>query len=188
MYLLVLLVDLMGMQSSRPLLGKSLMLTGSLLTVPLALGLYYTLKVFQPITSGLALACRLVEALVGAIATLAGFEAVRTAAAGTNLGRATLELVAWNNATSFGAWIFTIGSTLFFFVFIRSASIPRALSWLGLVASLIALAACTAHLVRPHIPAMSAVAWGPMLVAEVTTGGWLLFRSVRNAPAYLETP
>jgi hypothetical protein len=187
MYLLVLVVDLTGMQIPRPLLGKSLMLTGSLLTVPLALGLYFTLKVFQPITSGIALACRLMEALVGTIATLASFESVRTAFGGTHSGRAALELIEWNKGTSFGAFVFAIGSTLFFIVFLRSASIPRTLSWLGLVASLVALAACTTHLVWPSFPAMNAPAWIPMLVAEISTGCWLLFRPIRDVPSYAKT-
>jgi len=183
MYLLVLIVDMTGMQSSRPLLGRSLMLTGSLLTVPLALGLYFTLRIFQPALSRIALACRLIEALLGIVATVAGFAAVRTALLGTQLGKATLGLVAWNGATSFGAFIFTVGSTLFFFLFVKSASIPRFLGWLGLVASLVALAACTTHLILPHFPAMTMAAWIPMLLAEISTGGWLLVRSIKNVPA-----
>ena len=180
MYLLVLVVDLTGMLFPRAPLGRSLILTGSLLTVPLALGLYCTLRMFQPNTARLALTCRLIEAATGILGTMAGFRIVWTSLAASHLGTAILQFVAWNKATNFGALIFTIGSTLFFFVFLQSASIPRFLSWLGLVASLIAFAACAAHLIRPQFPAMSVAAWIPMLLAEVSTGGWLLRRS---APA-----
>jgi len=159
------------------------MLTGSLLTVPLALGLYFTLKIFQPIMAAFALACRLLEAVVGIAATIAGCAAVRTALAASYPGKVALQLIAWNNATSFGALVFTIGSTLFFFVFLQSASIPRLLGWLGLSASLIAFAACATHLIRPQIPAMSMAAWIPMLLAEISTGGWLLIRAVNDVPA-----
>jgi hypothetical protein len=186
-YLLVILVDLIGLHLSGQLLGKSLMLAGSLLVVPLALGLYFTLRVFQPTTSAVALVCRLVEALVGVIAAVARFATARSAFAGTHIGRALLEFVAWTTATSFDALIFTIGSTLFFFVFVRSASIPRTLSWLGLTASIIAFLACTTHLVRPSFPALSAVPWIPMLLAEFSTGSWLLLRAVPNAPIHAET-
>ena len=183
MYLLVLVVDLTGMQFPRAPLGRSLILTGSLLTVPLALGLYCTLRMFQPNTARLALACRLIEAATGILGTMAGFRIVWTSLAASHLGTAILQFVAWNKATNFGALIFTIGSTLFFFVFLQSASIPRFLSWLGLVASLIAFAACAAHLIRPQFPAMSVAAWIPMLLAEVSTGGWLLIRAVDPVPA-----
>jgi hypothetical protein len=36
------------------------------------------------------------------------------------------------------------------------------------------------HLMRPHFPAMNAVGWGLMLLAEVSTGGWLLFFPLRQ--------
>jgi hypothetical protein len=186
-YLLVLGVDLTGLRLSHQLLGKSLMLAGSLFVVPLALGLYFTLKVFQPVTSAMALACRLVEVLIGLVAAAVRFETVRSTFAGSHFGSVILEFVDWNAATSFDALVFTIGSTLFFFVLVRSASIPRALGWLGLTASIIAFAACATHLVRPNFPALSAIPWIPMLLAELSTGSWLLFRSVRNAPIRAET-
>jgi hypothetical protein len=186
-YLLVLGVDLTGLQLSHQLLGKSLMLAGSLFVVPLALGLYFTLKVFQPLTSAIALVCRLVEVLIGLVASVVRFDTVRSAFAGAHFGSVILKFVDWNTATSFDALIFTIGSTLFFVVFVRSASIPRVLGWLGLVASILACAACVTHLVRPNFPALSAIPWIPMLLAELSTGSWLLFRSVRNAPIRAET-
>jgi Domain of unknown function (DUF4386) len=186
-YLLVLGVDLTGLQLSHQLLGKSLMLAGSLFVVPLALGLYFTLKIFQPVTSAIALACRLVEVLIGLVAAAVRFETVRSAFTGTKFGSSILEFVAWNTATSFDALIFTIGSTLFFFVFVRSVSIPRVLGWLGLMASILAFAACATHLVQPNFPALSAVPWIPMLLAELSTGTWLLFRSVRNVPIRAKT-
>src|ERR1700733_12877867 len=89
-YLIVMLVDLTGLQLSRQLLGKLLLLTGSLLVVPLALGLYFTLKIFQPVTSAIALVCRLVETLIGTIAALVRFDPVRSAFADTHLGSAAL--------------------------------------------------------------------------------------------------
>ena len=183
MYLLVLLVDLTGMQMPHSPIGRSLTLMGSLLTIPLALGLYFTTRVFQPLTSGLALACRLTEAGIGVIATVAGFGAVRMFLDGSAAGRSTLQLVAWNKETQFGAWIFSLGSILFFLVFVRSVSIPRLLSWLGLIASLLTFAACTAHLIWPSFSAMSMAAWIPMLIAEIGTGGWLLIRAVNPVPS-----
>ena len=181
-YLIVMVVDLTGLQIPRQLLGKSLLLTGSLLVVPLALGLYFTLRIFQPVTSAIALVCRLVETFVGMIAALARFETVRSAFADTYVGNAALDLVAWNAAKGFDALMFTIGSTLFFFVFVRSGAIPKVLAWLGLAASVIAFAACATHVVQPSFPMLSAIPWIPMLLAEFSTGSWLLLRAVRDAP------
>jgi hypothetical protein len=177
-YLIVMIVDLIGLQLPHQTLGKSLMLAGSLFVVPLALGLYFTLKIFQPVASAIALVCRLVETFVGLIAALVRFDAVRSACMGTHFGNAVLNLVAWNEAKSFDALIFTIGSTLFFFVFVRSVAIPRVLGRLGLAASIIAFAACATHLLHPSYPALSAIPWIPMLLAELSTGSWLLFRAV----------
>lgn len=178
MYLLVLLADLTGMQMRHSLLGRSLTLTGSLLTVPLSLGLYFTTRVFQPVTAALAFGCRLTEAAIGIIATIAGFEAARTLLGQSTLGITTLQFIAWNRTTNFGALVFSIGSTLFFLVFLRSESIPRVLSWLGLLASLLAFSACAVHLIWPSFSAMNMAAWIPMLFAEISTGCWLLIRSV----------
>ncbi len=182
MYLLVLAVDLTGMQSHNAVLGRSLMLTGSLLTVPLALGLYFTLRPVHGVVSAFALGCRLLEALLGIISTIVGFSMMRTDLLQSSLGRAILSLAAWDHATNFAAFAFTIGSTLFFLLFVKGRLIPRPLSWLGLLASLVAMLACITHLFRPGFPAMTMTAWIPMLLAEVSTGGWLLVRSVRPAP------
>ena len=92
-YLLVLVLDLTGLQLSHQLLGKSLMLAGSLFVVPLALGLYFTLKVFQPLASAIALVCRLVEVHAGPLAAVVKFDTVRSAFAGTHLGSVILEFV-----------------------------------------------------------------------------------------------
>jgi hypothetical protein len=180
-YLLVMLADLTGLQLSTHLPGKLLMLTGSLLVVPLAFGLYRTLEMFQPVTSAIALICRLTEASIGTIAALTKFKPIESIFADTPFGRATLKMVAWDTATNFDALIFTIGSMLFFSIFVRSASIPRVLGWLGLAASIIAFAACSIHLVQPNFPALSPVPWIPMLLAELSTGSWLLIRAVGRA-------
>jgi hypothetical protein len=89
-----------------------------------------------------------------------------------------LDLGHWNDATAFGAFVFTIGSTIFFYVFIKSRYIPRVLAWGGLVASVIAMGACIAHFSRPSFSAMTMYAWVPMLLAEMSTGLWLLVKSV----------
>jgi len=86
MYLLVLMVDLTGMQMPHSAIGRTLTLLGSLLTIPLALGLYFTLKVFQPVASGVALACRFMEAIVGMSPPLPGSKQLEHHSASLLLG------------------------------------------------------------------------------------------------------
>lgn len=179
MYWAVLVVDLTGMQLHSRMAGRSLMLAGSTLTVPLALGLFHALR---PVNGGLAataLACRVLEAALGILSTLAGFAAVHAWMAGSAVGAASLRVAAWDDRTSFAAFAFTIASTIFFFLFVKSSYLPRVLAWWGLFASVVALAVCLAHLVRPAFPAMTMLPWIPMLLAETSTGLWLMVRSVK---------
>lgn len=58
MYWVVLIVDLTGIQLHSPA-GRSLLLAGSLFTIPLAFGLYYAVKPEQSVVAASALVCRL---------------------------------------------------------------------------------------------------------------------------------
>src|SRR5229473_3067192 len=98
--------------------------------------------------------------------------------ADSSLGTLLLHLAHWDNKTAFAAFVFTIGSTIFFYLFVKSGSIPRVLAWWGLFASVVAMAACLMHLLQPSFPAMTMYAWIPMLLAETSTGLWLLIKSV----------
>lgn len=186
LYWVVLVVDLTGMQLRSPAIGRSLMLAGSLLTAPLALGLFFAFGPVYRRSATVALACRLAEASLGTLSTLAGFAGMHTYLAASTTGAALLRVAAWDNRTSFAAFVFTIGSTIFFYLFVRSRIIPRSFAGWGLFASVIAFAACLAHLVHPAFSAMTMAAWIPMLLAETSTGLWLLVRSVKVSEQNLE--
>jgi len=179
MYWVVLLVDLTGMSIHPSNLHSSLMLSGSLFTVLLALGLYYAVKPVHAILALAALACRLVEATLGIVSCNAGFPSLHPRLSDSSLGTAVLHLANWGDSTNFAAFIFAVGSTIFFALFFRARSIPRILSLWGLFASLLAMSACFTHLVSPSFSSMAMWAWIPMLLAETSTGLWLLIKSVR---------
>lgn len=181
MYWLVLVLDLSGMQLHATAAGRPLMLAGSVFTIPLALGLYRALRPVQTVLASSALGFRLAEATLGILSTLKGFAGVHAALSGFSFGETLLDLARWDGRTAFSAFVFTIGSTIFFYLFVKSAYIPRVLGWLGLCASLLALAACLTHLLRPAFPAMTMWAWLPMLLAETSTGLWLVVKSVKVA-------
>lgn len=178
MYWVVLVVDLTGMQIHSPA-GHSMLLAGSLFTIPLAFGLYYALRPQQPLVAGAALLCRLLEAALGMVSVMAEYAGIQAQVSGTRFGNIFLHLAEWNDSTNFAAFVFTIGSTIFFYLFVKSGYIPRILAWWGLFASLLALSACLAHLLRPAFPSMTMYAWAPMLLAETSTGLWLLLKSVK---------
>ena len=180
MYWVVLIMDLAGIQFHSPI-GRSLSLAGALFTVPLAFGLYYVLKPQQSLLAGGALFCRLLEAMLGTVSVVAGYGAIQTRWSGTSLGDSFLHLAQWDDRTDFTAFLFSIGSTMFFYLFVTSGYIPRILAWWGLLASVLAFSACGYHLVRPSFPAMTMYAWAPMLLAETSTGLWLLFKSAKVA-------
>jgi Domain of unknown function (DUF4386) len=175
MYWLVFVFDFSGMTRSGTPVGHWLSLIGGLLTIPLAYGLYAAVAPVQQTVAMTALGFRGAEIVLTLTSVLAGFPAIRSAWAGTPV----LELAQWDHSTSFSAFVFTIGSTLFFILFFRSRIIPMALSVLGIFASVAAFGACLAHLIRPAFPAMTIWPWIPMILAELLTGAWLLIRSVR---------
>jgi hypothetical protein len=74
MYWMVLLVDLTGMQL-HPAAGTWLMFAGSVLTVPLAFGLYYAVRPAHEVLAASALGFRLLEAALGVLATVIGLRA-----------------------------------------------------------------------------------------------------------------
>ena len=179
MYWMVLLVDMTGMQLHASTLSRSLMLSGAILTVPLALGLYYAVRPIQNRLAVTALTFRLLEAALGLLSTLTAFTAVKAELTRSSFGQGSLDLAHWIDSTLFGAFVFTIGSTIFFYLFVRSGYIPRILAWWGLFASVVAFAACATHLVQPQFPAMTLYAWIPMLLAETSTGLWLLLKALK---------
>jgi len=81
---------------------------------------------------------------------------------------------------------FVIGSTLFSYLFLRARSIPVALAWLGLLASVLLLV--TLPLELAGVFRVPFLLWIPMLVFEVSFALWLLIKGVKppnqqSAPA-----
>jgi hypothetical protein len=179
MYWVVLVADIAGAAIPSRATGRSLELAGSFFTVFLALGLYYALRPVQAGLARTALAMRLLEACLGGLSIVVGFAAFRAQLGSTGLGSGLIRLAEWADATNLSAFVFTIGSTIFFYLFVKSGYIPRVLAWWGLFASVSAMGACLTHLAHPAFPAMTIYPWLPALVAETSTGLWLLVKSVK---------
>ena len=171
--------------------GLGLLLAGSLGVIVLGAALYVTLR---PVDGNLALTAllfRTVEAAVGVMGVITSFTVLRLELAATHTGAfspdqlgALADLATNGVGMQVDAITFSLGSTLFFLVLLRSAYIPRILSAWGVFASMLYLAVELLSLILPQAAIVVTVATLPVLIAEIMTGGWLLIAgiSVRSAP------
>jgi hypothetical protein len=136
----------------------------------------------------LALCCRVTEGVIAAISAVsvlqllaiatAGPAATASDAAAANaLGGLLLQQGGWS---SIAATCFVMGSTLFSYLFLRARSIPAPVAWLGLLASVLLVAALPLELAG--VIRVSFFMWMPMLVFEVVFALWLLIKGVAMPP------
>jgi hypothetical protein len=182
---------LASMAAHEPLMNLAIVLT--LLTafdaLVLGVALYAITRDYDHDVAVLALSCRIVEGVIGAIASVAMLSqlslALRSAgavgadAAAAHALASALIKAQWG---IFGATFFAVGSTLFAWLFLRARSIPTALAWLGVAASVLLVILLTAQLVGIAKSPVTDLMWIPMLVFEGVLGLWLLIKGVA-APA-----
>jgi NADH:ubiquinone oxidoreductase subunit K len=171
-------------------IGLSSGLIGSLCTVFLAMGLYVALKPIDNNLALLALLFRLAEATLGGVQSIFSFIVLKLyiAADYRNVFDANQLSVLVNvhsvafSAVNISAMFFGLGSILFFYLFLKSTYIPKILSALGLLASLLVPVICFASLISPQHAKMLQLGWIPMALAETSVGLWLLFKGVSVRP------
>ena len=76
------------------------------------------------------------------------------------------------------ATLFAVGSTLFCYLFLRARTIPTALAWLGVIASVLLVVALPAQLGGVLKGPLTTYVWMPMLVFEVAFALWLMVKGV----------
>jgi Domain of unknown function (DUF4386) len=135
----------------------------------------------------MALCARVGEGLINAVAplrtlALLSVAAASTAAAGadaaavTALGALLLKMGGWTTLIS--ATCFAVGSLLYSYLFLRARSIPVPLAWLGVVASVLLVAALPLQLAGFLQGPVTDFVWLPMLAFEVPLALWLLIKGV----------
>jgi NADH:ubiquinone oxidoreductase subunit K len=204
MFLFVIVADLLGMfitshfivpgnfaETAHKILASELLyriglssgLVGSLCTVFLAMGLYVAVKPIDNHLALLALAFRLAEATIGGVLNIFGFTILKLYA-GAEYSKAfdTNQLSVLVNLPSGGfnitAIFFGLGSIFYFYLFLQSNYIPKILSALGLVASVLVPIICFGSLISPDHAKILQFGWLPMAVAELSVGFLLLFKGV----------
>jgi len=137
----------------------------------------------------LAMACRLGEGVLNAIfilptlglmwlGTFAGANATETDAVHV-LGKVLFQTLDWG--TTLGSAVFALGSTLFFYLFLRGRSIPILLAWLGVAGSVLLLVVLAAQIGGFVSGPVTSIVWIPIGVAETALALWLLIKGVTQA-------
>lgn len=157
--------------------------------VALALGvsLYALTREEDQDIARFGLACRIVEAVLGAtlmplsltlmtLADAANGSGANAAAAQT-LG--TFLLAARRFNPTIGALFFTVGSTAFCWLLLRGKMIPMALAWLGVIASVLLVVALPLELAGALRGSVTNLIWIPMALFEIPVGFWLIVKGAR---------
>ncbi len=149
----------------------------------LAYALYVVLKPVNKHLAQIAFYWRLGEAFVGTAFSWLSYVELGVYTTGLDAVQAK-PLLAFVNITNVASFsittlMFSFGSTIFFYLFFKSAYIPKALAALGIFASCIVAAVSLSNLVLPEYASFIQAGWLPIFAAEITTGFWLLFRGVR---------
>jgi hypothetical protein len=131
--------------------------------VILALTLFVVTRGEQPLVAALGMIFRFAEGALGPALDLTG---------------ATLARPMLVDAT-----LFAIGSTFFCWLLLRGRMLPRALAWIGLIASVILVVGLPLQLGGLLRAPLTTLMWMPMLAFEVPGGLWLLAKGVPPRPS-----
>ena len=138
-----------------------------------------------------ALLFRSAEAAIGAVGIVGSFavlqiylESAHATAFTADQLHALITLDPVGASTQVAAIFFCVGSTIFFYVFLRSGYIPGLLAGWGVFASGLYLVVWFTQLLAPGLPGLVMVVGSiPILIAEVATGLWLLIAGVKVSPS-----
>lgn len=165
--------------------GLVLQLLGGMTALPLGWAFYALVKGVDANLALLALLWRAAEALMGGLASVFRFMALSLyaagpAAAGWGGEQPLVRLMLGGPRVTFPIAViyFSIGSTIFFHLLLKSRAIPRVLAATGVIGSVMATILGFSLLIAPAWGDALSWLWAPMLVAEVGTALWLLIRGV----------
>ena len=155
----------------------------------LAFALYVTLKPVDPLLAQFAMLWRVGESFLGAVGVMLGFfklQLYTSTQPGDGFGAGQMGALAdllGHGGSDISAIFFSIGSILFFYLFLKSRYIPKILSAFGLFASIVVAIMLFGLLIFPEHARTLQYGWAPMALAEVTTGIWLMGFGVKTQTA-----
>jgi hypothetical protein len=92
---------------------------------------------------------------------------------------ANLYIGTQGNEFIIGLVYYSLGSTLFCYLLLKSRYVPRILAWWGLVASFVALVSTLVIIVFPGADGIAPGCYAPVGIFEIVTGFWLLIAGIR---------
>ncbi len=92
---------------------------------------------------------------------------------------ASLYLGAQGYDFSIGLVYYSLGSTLFCYLLLKSRYVPRLLAWWGLVSSFVALITTLVIIVFPGADGIAPACYAPVGIFEIVTGFWLVVAGIR---------
>jgi hypothetical protein len=160
-------------------------LVGSLCALVLAVTLHAITRDVDADLALLAAVCRIAEGVTGVLSLeraasrlwLATEAGSLGPGASTALGAVLVTLP--GHDMPLGATLFSLGSLLFAWLFVRGRIVPGALAWLGVAASALTVVVVPLQLVGLARGPLTDFIWLPMLVFEV----WLAFFLIVKGPA-----
>lgn len=168
-------------------LALSSVLIVTLSSTLLAFALYVTLKPVNYLLAQLGMIFTLGDSFLALIVRMCSFVRLHLymSALGAGSGSTTAEPVSdvirtiGRTTENIGGISFGIGSCLFFYLFFKSMYIPRVISVIGLVASVLWASLYFASLIFPAYHSFfQYICFPPMAVAEVVTGFYLVLFAV----------
>ncbi len=168
-------------------IGLSFSLVGSLSTILLAVGLYVTVKPVDENLAIMALSFRLAESAIGGVGAVMSFARLQIylpASDASPFDANQLGALAAMSSLSpnVAAIFFSLGSTIFFYVFLKSNYIPKLLSIWSVVASLLYAAVWFVDLILPQYRWIITYGSVPILIAELAAGLWLSIAGIKTRP------
>jgi len=92
---------------------------------------------------------------------------------------ASLYVGAQGDEFSIGLVYYSLGSTLFCYLLLKSRYFPRVLAWWGLVSSFVALISTLVMIVFPGADGIAPGCYAPVGIFEIVTGLWLVIAGIR---------
>jgi hypothetical protein len=172
-------------------LALSSMVIVTLSSALLAFALYVVLKPVNSLLAQLAMIFSLGDSFVALMVRMCGFVRLHLYIAAQNMGAglsnaetlADLIRSIASTTENIGGIAFGIGSSLFYYLFFKARYIPRVISALGLVASVIWTTLYFVGLIFPeHRTVFEYICFPPMALAEVVTGFYLVLFAVATKP------
>jgi hypothetical protein len=165
---------------------------GSLATIPLVVALYVILRPIDRNLALMAVLFRVIETAADVVWIVASFMVLQLHLEATHAhgfdatqlaGLADLASGANGVGFELSAAVSTLGSVIFFYLFLKSHYIPRLLAGWGIFGAVWFTAVGFLSLLLPQVAASAPYGFLPILIAEVSTGLWLVSVGIKTRPS-----